>query len=169
MQDTMHVLHRLCGQRSRFINRFSVLLDDFTGLVSFGHFLSAGQQRIKILLYRVGIQFSQLHRRKIGLNVEPYIVPVNLHCAGLYPLKVCISPDVQPLTQRHFTRFPVCFVVHRRHSLCQLLPDFLLGLAVNGLSDRLSCAGIMPHDKAGFPCAVCPLPDASGSLRRSGI
>ena len=169
MQDTMHVLHRLCGQRSHFINRFPVLLDDLSGLISYRHFLPAGHERIEVLLYRVGIQFSQLHRRKIGLNVEPYIVPVNLHCAGLYPLKVCIRPNVQPLTQSHFTRLPVCFVVHRRDSLCQLLPDFLLGLSVNGLSDRLSSAWIMPHDEAGFPCAVCPLPDASGSLRRSGI
>lgn len=147
----MNIFHCLGRKRRGGVNRFPVFLDDLPLFVALGDLLAAGQQLVKVLLHDVRIKLLQLHSGQIRLDMQAYIVLVDFDCAGLDALQIGICPDVQPFPQRHFARLTICLIVHGGDRLCQLLAGFLLRLCVDGFADRLTGAGIMTGDKAGFP------------------
>ena len=89
----MDVFHGLGREWCGLEYRFTILLDDFAVLVTFGRLFAAGEQGVEELLHDMGIQFVQLHSSKIRFDVEAYIVPVDFGCAGLHTVQVGASPD----------------------------------------------------------------------------
>ena len=168
VQDAVDILDGFGGERRKVIYGFAILLDSHSMLVPLRDLLPPRRQSVQKFLNSVSVQLIQADCGEIGLDMQSDIVLVNFDGTGLDAAQIGVSPDVQPLAQGHFAWLSICLIVHRRHGLSQLLPDFLLRFGVDGLADRLSRPRIVAHNEACLPCPVRPLPDgprAGGGTR----
>ena len=109
----------------------------------------------------MGGEDLQFHGSKAGLDMVLDMSSIGRLGVVLNVAPIFLAPDVQPLAQGHLTGFPVVVFVQSGNSLGHLFTDFLLGLAIDGLADVLSSAGVHANDEPGFPSSVGLLADAA--------
>ena len=126
-----------------------------------------------MLLLKLIIHLLDRQRGKLGELVAPQIrfqiaiadIGVGVRGVRLYSWRnIGFQPKVQPVAKLYGAGIKIAAVVDLRHGLRELLPRFLLCLAVDGFTDQRSGFGIEAHAIPGFPAPVGPLPDVADAV-----